>query len=91
MQFEGVNNYERLQCQRNVVVQRAHARLFATPLNESVNQWCEDFPSCSVVHATRFFQPFSPPSSPMVLSPLIFFSMTGACVFPLTHFALFEG
>ena len=29
-----------------------------------VTQWCEDFPSCSVVHATRFFQPFSPPSSP---------------------------
>ena len=45
-------------------------------------QWHGDFPSCCIVHAARSFQPFSfppPLSLAMVLSPLIFFSVMGAC------------
>ena len=56
-------------------------RMPSSSLHPRVIQWHGDFPSCCVIRATRFLSAIFVPL-PVVLSPLIFFSDTGTCLFP---------
>ena len=85
MQFKGVNNLENILCQSSGIFWHAHAQQLATSI-----MWFSGayrLPAFCVVHSTRFFHsfpPLLPPLPPllMILSPLIFFSVTAACLFP---------
>ena len=77
MQLKGVNNQESLQRQRSAVVQHVHAQLFASSFTwfsgmEIFLHAALSIPQGSFSHIF-FFSHF------MVLSPLIFFSVMGAC------------
>ena len=75
------------EVQRSGVIQHAHAQLFATPVQPSCDSvaWRFSFVlhrpwhKIFVSHLLPPPSPPPPPPLPMALSPLIFFSVMGAC------------